>query len=103
MPALPALLGPPRGCVASGTPLSIRRLHGNMPGWRPTECPNCRAAYTDMGVEKFRIGGTSGGWKMLFGEWAELGEAMLPLQVVFCPQCSKVEFYMVPPDGQQAF
>jgi hypothetical protein len=27
-----------------------------------------------MGVEEFRVGGSTGGWKMLFGELAELGE-----------------------------
>ena len=32
-----------------------------------------------MGVEEFRTGGTSGGWKLVFGEWAELGEDKLKL------------------------
>jgi hypothetical protein len=36
-------------------------------------CLRCGAAMTSMGVEQFRVGGTSGGWKLLFGEWAELG------------------------------
>ena len=45
-----------------------------------------------MGVEEFRIGGSSGGWKLLFGEWAELGENMLPLEVLACEECRKVEF-----------
>jgi hypothetical protein len=33
-----------------------------------------------MGVEEFRVGGTSGGWKMLFGKFAELGEDMLSME-----------------------
>ncbi len=45
------------------------------------------------GENSFRIGGTSGGWKLLFGEWAELGENMIPLLVYVCPNCGKVEFY----------
>jgi hypothetical protein len=44
-----------------------------------------------MGVEQFRVGGTSGGWKMLWGEWAELGEQMLPLEAFACPSCRRVE------------
>lgn len=45
------------------------------------------------GQDSFRIGGTSGGWKLLFGEWAELGEDMLPLLVYICPKCGKIELY----------
>jgi predicted RNA-binding Zn-ribbon protein involved in translation (DUF1610 family) len=45
------------------------------------------------GENSFRTGGTSGGWKLLFGEWAELGENMIPLLVYVCPNCGKVEFY----------
>jgi hypothetical protein len=44
-----------------------------------------------VGVESFRVGGTSGGWKMLFGELAELGEGMMDFEVFACPQCRKVE------------
>ena len=44
-----------------------------------------------MGVETFRIGGTSGGWKMLFGELAELGEEMIPFEVFACGTCRRVE------------
>jgi hypothetical protein len=45
-----------------------------------------------MGVEEFRVGGTTGGWKLLFGEWAELGENMLKLELFACASCGKVEF-----------
>ncbi len=45
-----------------------------------------------LGTEQFRIGGTSGGWKLLFGEWAELGETMMPLEMWVCPSCRRVEF-----------
>jgi hypothetical protein len=44
-----------------------------------------------MGVETFRTGGTSGGWKLLFGEIAELGEDMIPLEVFACGNCRRVE------------
>jgi hypothetical protein len=46
---------------------------------------------TSMGVEQFRVGGTSGGWKLLFGEWAEVGEDMLPLEAFACSSCRRVE------------
>ena len=49
-------------------------------------------ALTSMGVEQFRVGGTTGGWKLLFGEWSELGENMLALEALVCEQCRKVEF-----------
>ena len=56
------------------------------------QCLRCGGQLTSMGVEEFRIGGSSGGWKLLFGEWAELGENMLPLEVLACERCRKVEF-----------
>ncbi|HEY5487783.1 MAG TPA: hypothetical protein VIK06_09060 [Candidatus Limnocylindrales bacterium] len=54
-------------------------------------CLRCGAELSAIGLEKFRVGGTSGGWKMLFGELAELGEGMLDLEVFACPACRKVE------------
>jgi hypothetical protein len=45
-----------------------------------------------MGVADFRVGGTSGGWKLFFGEWAELGEDMIPLETFGCATCGHVEF-----------
>jgi len=44
-----------------------------------------------MGIEEFRVGGSTGGWKLLFGELAELGEGMLKLEVLACGSCGKVE------------
>jgi len=41
----------------------------------------------------FRIGGTRGEWKLLVGEWAELGEELLPLYVCVCPQCGRIELF----------
>ena len=54
-------------------------------------CLRCGSALQSMGVEQFRTGGTSGGWKLLFGEWAELGEQLLPLELLACPSCRRVE------------
>jgi hypothetical protein len=55
-------------------------------------CLRCGGNLTSMGVEKLRVGGTSGGWKLLFGEWAELGEELLVLEALACQRCRHVEF-----------
>jgi hypothetical protein len=47
-----------------------------------------------LGVEAFRVGGTSGGWKMLFGEMAEVGEGMFDLELLACQSCRRVEFVL---------
>lgn len=54
-------------------------------------CLRCGAALDTLGTEEFRTGGTSGGWKLLFGEWAELGENMLRLDVRACTSCRHVD------------
>jgi hypothetical protein len=61
-----------------------------------TACLRCGGALQSMGVEEFRVGGTSGGWKLLVGEWAELGEEMLKLEVLACGSCGFVEMRMPP-------
>jgi hypothetical protein len=54
-------------------------------------CLRCEEPLQAIGIEKFRVGGTSGGWKMLFGELAELGEGMMEFEIFACPRCRKVE------------
>lgn len=63
----------------------------------PDDCLACGAGLESMGIEDFRIGGTGGGWKLVFGEWAELGEEMLPLEILACPACRRVEFRVPAP------
>jgi hypothetical protein len=55
-------------------------------------CLRCGGVLESMGVERFRTGGTSGGWKLLVGELAELGEDMVPLELLACRRCRQVEF-----------
>lgn len=64
----------------------------------PNGCLRCGNALQSIGVEQFRIGGSSGGWKLLFGEWAELGEDLLSLEVLACTRCRRVEM-RVPSEG----
>ena len=57
----------------------------------PDKCLRCGVTLESMGVEKFRVGGTSGAWQMLFGAWAELDEETLPFEAWACPSCRTVE------------
>ena len=63
---------------------------GSTPGTSDT-CLRCGAPLHSMGRESFRVGGTGGGWKLLFGELAEVGEEMLPFEVLACSVCRRVE------------
>ena len=58
----------------------------------PPECLRCHAPMISLGQMKFRTGGASGGWQLLFGEWAELSEHLLPLDVYVCERCRATEF-----------
>ncbi len=54
-------------------------------------CLRCGSPVEDLGEEEFRVGGTSGGWKLLFGEWAELGEEKVRFHLLVCRACGHVE------------
>ena len=56
-------------------------------------CPLCRVRLEPLGQIPVRTGGTSGGWHLFFGEWADAGEGVMPLDVYRCRQCSRLEFY----------
>ena len=67
------------------------------PPARPDACVACGGTLQSLGVEEFRVGGTTGGWKLLFGEWAEVGEGMLAFEVLACTSCRRAEL-RVPPE-----
>ena len=46
-----------------------------------------------LGQIPIRVGGTAGGWHLLFGEWADVTEGTMPLDVFRCPRCTRVEFF----------
>jgi hypothetical protein len=54
-------------------------------------CLRCKTPTRSFGVEEFRVGGTTGGWKLVFGELAELGEGKLRFEILACPACRHVE------------
>jgi hypothetical protein len=57
------------------------------------ECFACRAPMQSLGQLPIRTGGTTGGWHLLLGEWADVTEGVLPLDVFRCPRCRRVEFF----------
>ncbi|MGV3710483.1 MAG: nucleotide-binding protein [Gemmatimonas sp.] len=56
-------------------------------------CSACKTELQSLGQIPLRVGGTSGGWHMLFGDLAEMGESVLALDVYRCPRCKRVEFF----------
>ena len=64
--------------------------HGESVRGDRNKCLRCGAELESVGIEEFRVGGTTGGWKLLFGEWAELGEGKLNLELFACGSCGKV-------------
>jgi len=54
-------------------------------------CLRCGKPLYSLGVHELRMGGTTGGWKLLFGEWAELGEEMIGMEFLACRGCGRVE------------
>ena len=56
-------------------------------------CSSCKSPMQSLGKLPIRVGGTSGGWHLLFGEWADASEGVLPLDVYRCPSCKRVDFF----------
>ena len=46
-----------------------------------------------LGQLPIRVGGTTGGWHLLLGEWADLRESVMPLDVYRCRRCKRVDFF----------
>jgi hypothetical protein len=57
------------------------------------DCISCKVPMTSLGQVPIRVGGTSGGWHLLLGEWADASEDVFPLDVHRCPNCKRVEFF----------
>lgn len=59
-----------------------------------------------LGTERMRIGGTSGGWHLLFGEWADALEGIVELEFSACRTCRRVEIRLpagVRPEDSELF
>jgi len=56
------------------------------------KCYSCGVEMQFAQRVPFRIRGTPGLYKLVFGEWAELGEEMLNFDVYACPSCGEIRF-----------
>ena len=57
------------------------------------KCPACKSEMDSLGQLPIRVGGTTGGWHLLLGNWADMRESILPLDVYRCGTCKRVEFF----------
>lgn len=64
-------------------------------GERRVNCPYCRSAMQSMGQVNLRTGGATGVAGMLFGGLNQLSENLMPVEPFVCPDCRRVEFYLV--------
>jgi hypothetical protein len=55
-------------------------------------CLRCGTTMQVVGVEELRTGGNTGVTMFFLGEWGELGEGKLELEMSVCPACRHVEF-----------
>jgi predicted nucleic-acid-binding Zn-ribbon protein len=58
-------------------------------------CIACGSVTQFLGQIPLRAGGSDGISKLFFGEWAELGEQVIPIEMFRCTACSHIEFYDV--------
>ena len=56
-------------------------------------CPACKTRMDSLGQLPIRVGGITGGWHLLLGNWADMRESILPLDVYRCGTCKRVEFF----------
>jgi hypothetical protein len=54
-------------------------------------CVRCKIPLSNTGSVEFRTGGETGAALLFFGQWAEMGEDTLSLELYHCPQCRMVE------------
>ena len=57
------------------------------------DCSVCKSPLQSLGQLPIRTGGIKGGWHLLLGEWADMTEGVVALDVFRCSQCKRVEFF----------
>lgn len=58
------------------------------------KCIKCRIALDCLGEKEFRTGGKTGGWHLLLGDFAQMQERIMKLEVWICPNCRRIEFFL---------
>jgi hypothetical protein len=70
-----------------------REAAGAAPGRRADdECLRCGTTIESLGVYEFRTGGSTGAAHLLLGQWAELGEDKVRMEILSCRSCRHLEF-----------
>jgi hypothetical protein len=59
---------------------------------RALDCLRCGSVVRAQGPIDIRVGGHAGGWGLLFGDWADVDEGLLKLDLFSCPKCGHIEF-----------
>lgn len=54
-------------------------------------CLRCGGQIQTLGVHELRTGGFSGAMHLVIGQWAELGEGKLRVEILECPACGHLE------------
>jgi hypothetical protein len=54
-------------------------------------CVRCKTPLSYVGVVDFRTGGATGASLLFLGQWAEMNEQKLSLELFHCPDCRMVE------------
>jgi hypothetical protein len=44
-----------------------------------------------MGVNGIRMGGMHGAWGMVLGNWSDLAEHVMKVEMLFCKECRRME------------
>ena len=57
------------------------------------KCAACKSEMDSLGQLPIRVGGTTGIRHLLLGNWADMRESILPLDVYRCGTCKRVEFF----------
>lgn len=57
-------------------------------------CTRCNSPLDLVGEEDFRTGGSTGIAAMFLGNFNQLNEGILALQMYRCAQCGHVEFFL---------
>ena len=57
------------------------------------KCSTCKSEMDSLGQLPIRVGGTTGVRHLLLGNWADVKESLMPLDVFRCARCKRVEFF----------